>query len=250
MLVFSRMKTIASTPLLPFAARSVLIVAAALIPLTGCTYLPVRGPDVESPPPVFDQLTHGDLGAAHGYVIGIAPTRLSGQRSSLLAEREQALLASLDSETVPVRADPNAPPSKVTALGPSADQRARAQEAVEAGVAADPTGGGQIDLSTPSPETNVKKPLPTTAAATAPTADLNNDGFITLDEVIALHRAKLSPQEIVNRINATRFVLAATPSQIDHLRRFGVPEEALAPFNPEPPRNTQGRRSSVAFWDW
>lgn len=237
------MKTIAQIFLLPFAALGTL-------PVTGCTYLPVEGGAEVRAPAEFESLTQGELGPTHAYVVGIAPARLTGQKSSLEAEREQAVLASLDAETVPVRADPEAPVTSQLSLGPTPDQRARAEEAVEQGVAAGPTGEGRVVLNTPSVETSPNKPLPTTAAASASTADLNNDGFITLDEVIALHRARVAPEEIARRIRATRFVLAATPSQIDHLRAYGLPDTALAPFNPQPPRTTQGKKSSVEFWNW
>jgi hypothetical protein len=46
---------------------------------------------------------------------------------------------------------------------------------------------------------------PTTVAdaRNSTTADLNGDGFITLDEVVALKRAGLSDAEIVNRLRST-----------------------------------------------
>lgn len=140
----------------------------------GCTYLPVPGPAVVRPPEQFWYLADGRLGAAHGYVVGVAKERLSAPTAEARrGQSEQAVLASMDAETLP---------------------------------------------------------LPPAATEDAPTADLNDDGFVTLDEVIALHRYGLDGPEIARRLTATGFVLAATDPQLRHLRAYGVPESALAPL--------------------
>lgn len=234
------------------------IVLLMFLAVTGCEYLPVRGPDVVRPPAAFKPFGATALGPAHGQVIGIAGERLRAAPDRLAYQRDQALLASLDAETVPVRADPEAPVPGRATIGLSADEKARAQKAVDEGLKAGIAAGLPPDLAagpaggaptgTPPVSTAAQQPLPTTAAATARTADLNNDGFITLDEVIALHRARVADAEIAKRIQASGFVLGATTAQIDHLRAFGVSDAALTPFNPQPPRVTQGHRSSVEPW--
>jgi hypothetical protein len=49
------------------------------------------------------------------------------------------------------------------------------------------------------------------------TADLNGDGYVTLDEVVAMQRAGLSDYEIVNRLRATPQVFSLTPQQEHYL---------------------------------
>jgi hypothetical protein len=59
------------------------------------------------------------------------------------------------------------------------------------------------------------------------TADLNHDGFVTADEVIALQLAGLGDMEIVRRLEATGHVFALTTPERDFLARHGVPHQVL-----------------------
>src|SRR5688500_17072942 len=70
---------------------------------------------------------------------------------------------------------------------------------------------------------------PATAADVdkARTADLNDDGFVTLDEVVALRQANLSDDEIVTRLERTGQVFELTDHQEDYLRDRGVSAEVL-----------------------
>lgn len=70
---------------------------------------------------------------------------------------------------------------------------------------------------------------PATAADVdkARTADLNDDGFVTLDEVVALRQANLSDDEIVTRLERTGQVFELTDFQEDHLRDRGVSDEVI-----------------------
>jgi hypothetical protein len=54
------------------------------------------------------------------------------------------------------------------------------------------------------------------------TADLNKDGFVTLDEVVAMREAGLDDQEMVKRLEATGQVFQLTASQEDYLINRGV----------------------------
>ncbi len=54
------------------------------------------------------------------------------------------------------------------------------------------------------------------------TADLNKDGFVTADEVIALSDAGLRDDEIVTRLRATGQVFELTPTERQHLLNNGV----------------------------
>lgn len=71
---------------------------------------------------------------------------------------------------------------------------------------------------------------PATAADVdkARTADLNDDGFVTLDEVIALRQANLSDDEMVERLERTGQVFELTAHQEDYLRDRGVSEDVLS----------------------
>lgn len=53
-------------------------------------------------------------------------------------------------------------------------------------------------------------------------ADLNHDGFITLDEILAMVRAGLSDQEVSDRLIKTGYVFHMTPVQERYLTDRGV----------------------------
>src|SRR5438309_2025073 len=59
-------------------------------------------------------------------------------------------------------------------------------------------------------------------ALTAPTADLNGDGFVTMDEVVAMKQAGLTDQQILDRMHATGQVFELTPQQQEYLRTNSV----------------------------
>jgi hypothetical protein len=56
----------------------------------------------------------------------------------------------------------------------------------------------------------------------ARTADLNDDGFVTLDEVIAMHKANLSDDEMVRRLEDTGQIFELTTEQENKLADAGV----------------------------
>ena len=72
-----------------------------------------------------------------------------------------------------------------------------------------------------------------TTPATAPqvqsasTADVNNDGFVTMDEIVAMRQAGLSDQQMVERLRATGQVFELTPEQQTYLRNQGVSDYVL-----------------------
>jgi surface antigen len=61
----------------------------------------------------------------------------------------------------------------------------------------------------------------------APTADLNRDGFVTLDEVIAMQQAGLSDHEMVQRLEATGQIFALSVDQEQQLRNAGVSQNVI-----------------------
>lgn len=56
----------------------------------------------------------------------------------------------------------------------------------------------------------------------ADTGDLNDDGFVTMDEVVAMQDAGLSDREILRRLEDTGQVFELTADQQDFLRDNGV----------------------------
>jgi hypothetical protein len=75
------------------------------------------------------------------------------------------------------------------------------------------------------------------------TADLNNDGFVTLDEVVAMQRAGLSDREMIRRLERTQQYFELTREQEDFLLDRGVSRDvvfAMRTMNPEMPRQAAG----------
>jgi hypothetical protein len=61
----------------------------------------------------------------------------------------------------------------------------------------------------------------------ARTADLNNDGFVTLNEVVAMHKAGLSSREMTTRLEDTGQVFYLSEEQENYLRDKGVPSDVI-----------------------
>jgi osmotically inducible lipoprotein OsmB len=65
------------------------------------------------------------------------------------------------------------------------------------------------------------------AARDATTADLNTDGFVTLDEVVALDQAGLTDDEMIQRLRATQQVFDLTEEQRRYLMDRGVSRKVV-----------------------
>ena len=59
------------------------------------------------------------------------------------------------------------------------------------------------------------------------TADLNDDGFVTLDEVVAQSDAGLSTKEQIRRLERTQQYFELTSQQESYLRDHGVSSEVV-----------------------
>jgi hypothetical protein len=66
------------------------------------------------------------------------------------------------------------------------------------------------------------RPVTAEEARTATTADINRDGFVTLDEVVAMEKAGLSDDQMLDRLNATDQIFELTPDQQRYLLDHGV----------------------------
>ena len=73
-----------------------------------------------------------------------------------------------------------------------------------------------------------ENPVTAEAVQAAPTADLNYDGFITTDELIALSRADLPEGELLRRLEGSGYVFELSPVQQDYLLAHGVNRRIVA----------------------
>jgi osmotically inducible lipoprotein OsmB len=72
-----------------------------------------------------------------------------------------------------------------------------------------------------------REPVTVAQARNATSADVNNDGFVTMDEVVALHQAGLGDQELLERLRASGQVFELTAQQREHLRSQGISQRVL-----------------------
>lgn len=71
------------------------------------------------------------------------------------------------------------------------------------------------------------KPVTAEEARAATTADINTDGFVTLDEVSALRNAGLSDEQMLRKLEATGQVFDLTEEGKTYLRNQGVSEYVI-----------------------
>ena len=64
-------------------------------------------------------------------------------------------------------------------------------------------------------------------AKNAKTADINDDGFVTLDEVAALEAAGLTDKDIIHKLQITQQVFELTPQQEQYLRDHDVTDTVI-----------------------
>lgn len=70
-------------------------------------------------------------------------------------------------------------------------------------------------------------PATPSEARRASTADINQDGFVTLDEVVAMQRAGLGDAEMIDRLEATGQVFDLTNEQREYLVAEGVSRSVI-----------------------
>ncbi|MGE5609019.1 MAG: glycine zipper 2TM domain-containing protein [Bacillota bacterium] len=70
-------------------------------------------------------------------------------------------------------------------------------------------------------------PVTPAQARNAPTADINSDGYVTLDEVVAMQRAGLSDNEMIRKLEATNQFFELTPEQERYLADRGVDQNVI-----------------------
>jgi hypothetical protein len=93
-----------------------------------------------------------------------------------------------------------------------------------------------------------KNPASENDALNADTADLNQDGFVTLDEVIAMQRAGLTDREMIDRLRRTDQIFELSPQQQNYLRDRGITRrviEAMLNMNQREPAREVARPASA-----
>ena len=91
--------------------------------------------------------------------------------------------------------------------------------------------GSRLDKDEPAARDAQEKarqnPAKTEDVKGASTADLNGDGFVTLDEVEAMSRSGLSDEQMIQRLKATEQVFNLSTDQQQTLRDAGVSDYVL-----------------------
>ncbi|MBA4149267.1 MAG: glycine zipper 2TM domain-containing protein [Verrucomicrobia bacterium] len=81
---------------------------------------------------------------------------------------------------------------------------------------------GDRDAATQAARKAQENPATPEDARRALTADLNMDGFVTLDEVVAMEQAGLTDQEMLSRMRQTDQIFELTDEHRRYLRERGV----------------------------
>jgi hypothetical protein len=71
------------------------------------------------------------------------------------------------------------------------------------------------------------------------TADVDDNGFVTMDEVVAMENAGLSDSEMIDRLDRTHQYFELTREQQQYLRDRGVSKRVVTAMNDMHPDNTR-----------
>ena len=88
--------------------------------------------------------------------------------------------------------------------------------------------GKDTQGATQAQQTAQQNPATASAARSATTADINHDGFVTLDEVVAMKQAGLSDSEMLSRMRATGPIFELSSDQEKYLRDRGVSQNVIS----------------------
>lgn len=84
------------------------------------------------------------------------------------------------------------------------------------------------DGATTATRKSQENPATAEDARQAMTADLNLDGFVTLDEVAAMEEAGFSDQKMIDRLKGTDQIFELTDDQEKYLRDRGISQNVIA----------------------
>jgi hypothetical protein len=83
------------------------------------------------------------------------------------------------------------------------------------------------DEAVKASENAQKNPATAADVKDSSTADLNDDGFVTLDEVVAMKDAGLSDKEMIKRLERTQQYFELTDEQTKYLRDHHVDDKVI-----------------------
>jgi len=90
------------------------------------------------------------------------------------------------------------------------------------GAHSDKITGNDTNAATRAIQNSTQYPATAAQARTAPTADINGDGFVTLDEVLAMKQAGLTDDQMIAKLQATGQVFELTAEQQKYLTDQGI----------------------------
>jgi Glycine zipper 2TM domain len=96
------------------------------------------------------------------------------------------------------------------------------------GANSDKIMGKDTQGATQAQQQATQNPATAAQARTAATADINRDGFVTLDEVVALRQAGLTDSQMLSKLRATDQVFELTTEQEKYLRDNGISQNVIA----------------------
>jgi hypothetical protein len=85
----------------------------------------------------------------------------------------------------------------------------------------------RLDLARQANTQAEQNPATPAQARQASTADLNGDGFVTIDEVIAMRRAGLDDRQMIDRLKSAGQIFAISPKQRQYLLDRGISRDVL-----------------------
>jgi len=96
------------------------------------------------------------------------------------------------------------------------------------GANSDKIMGHDTQSATQAQQQAQQNPATAAQARTAATADINRDGFVTLDEVVAMKQAGLTDSQMLSKLQATSQVFELTSEQEKYLRDNGVSQYVIS----------------------
>jgi len=88
--------------------------------------------------------------------------------------------------------------------------------------------GKDTQAATQAQQTATQNPATPAQARAATTADINHDGFVTLDEVVAMRQAGLTDEQMLSRLRATDQIFELTSEQRKYLADHGISQNVIS----------------------
>jgi len=162
-------------------------------------------------------------------VLRLAASRAATQPATIAAvidpaRFEQVLVSTTRPDTTPAAGDPSSQPAKLADL---ADRAGGPAGGFIVGAVGSAIEADAVDRAKRANDEAEQHPAQVSDVLAHATADLNGDGFITLDEITAMNRAGLSESLLLQRLRDSKAIFSATTLQQQYLRDRGVPESVI-----------------------